>query len=253
MIVTDNKTQSLVAGSAASAVASRNPAPDAARPAGRRGSLGDEAYRIIKKRVLSNELPGGFQVLEDDLARDLNMSRTPVREALVRLDNEGLIELIPRHGMRVTPISLRDVREAYQLLGFLETAAAEMIAQRDPKQSEVAALRSEVAAMSEGLSAEDIEAWAEADERFHRLLVSLSGNSRLARIANTLLDQTERFRRFTMRLRKSPIQFVSTHAELVDLISQGNIPGIRRVHLDHKNRWLDEMAELVEKFQIHQV
>lgn len=215
--------------------------------------MSEDAYRIIKSKVIGNDLPGGFQILEDELARELAMSRTPVREALLRLESEGLIELVPRHGMRVIPIALKDIREAYQLLGFLETAAAEMIAHRIPNRHEVAVLQCEVDAMEAGLAAGDIEAWAAADERFHRCLVDLSGNSRLAKMANTMLDQTERFRRFTMRLRKKPSHFVSSHGQLVRLIGKRDIDGIRRVHLDHKSRWLEEMTELVERFNIRQV
>jgi DNA-binding GntR family transcriptional regulator len=221
--------------------------------ASRRSPMSEEAYRAIKSGILTNKYPGGFQVLEDDLARSLDMSRTPVREALLRLDMEGLIDLIPRHGMRVRPLSLDDVREAYQLLGFMETAAAEMIAARVPNREEVAALEAHVRVMEASLKVDDILGWAEADERFHRELVNLSGNKRLARIANTLLDQTERFRRFTMRLRRKPTHFVSTHAELVREIRKGDINRIREVHLGHKARWLDEMAELVDRLQIHQI
>ena len=66
-----------------------------------RSSMSEEAYRIIKLGILRNKYPGGFQIIEDELARSLSMSRTPVREALLRLESEGLIDLIPRRGMRV--------------------------------------------------------------------------------------------------------------------------------------------------------
>lgn len=215
--------------------------------------MSDDAYRIIKRRILTNEYSGGLQIFEDELASSLDMSRTPVREALLKLESEGLIELVPRHGMRITPLSLEDVREAYQLLGFMETAAAEMIAARTPNTDAIALLQADVDEMKAGLAADDIPYWAAADERFHRQLVDLSGNKRLGRIANTLLDQTERFRRFTMRLRTKPTHFVSTHAELVNRIRAGDIAGIREVHLGHKRRWMDEMQDLVEKFSIRQI
>jgi DNA-binding GntR family transcriptional regulator len=219
----------------------------------RRSSMSDDAYHIIKKGILRNVYPGGYQILEDELARSLEMSRTPVREALLRLKAEGLINLVPRRGMRVLPLSLDDIREAYQLLGFMETAAAEMIAARNPNQEAISTLKQYVDEMEAALKHDDILQWAEADELFHRALVDLSGNQRLAKIANTLLDQTERFRRFTMRLRKKPTHFASTHADLVRKIRKGDTAGIREVHLNHKKRWLDEMQDLVERFSIHQV
>ena len=64
-------------------------------------SLTDEAYGLLKAEILENRMPPGFQALEQDLAQRLNMSRTPVREALIRLQEEGLVEVVPRRGMRV--------------------------------------------------------------------------------------------------------------------------------------------------------
>ena len=64
-------------------------------------SLVERAYAEIKRRIFSNEYPPGFQALEQEVASQLGMSRTPVREALIRLENERLVELVPRRGMRV--------------------------------------------------------------------------------------------------------------------------------------------------------
>src|SRR5262249_53569161 len=86
------------------------------------------AYDTIKRRILSNEYPGGFQVLEDQLARDCGMSRTPLKEALLRLEAEGLIQIVPRRGIRVLPLTAEDVHRIYQVLSPLETLAGELIA-----------------------------------------------------------------------------------------------------------------------------
>src|SRR5882757_2651772 len=72
-------------------------------------SLVDRAYREIRRRILDNEYPPAHQVLEHELAAELGMSRTPVREALIRLKNEKFIQIIPRHGMRVVPLSLAEL------------------------------------------------------------------------------------------------------------------------------------------------
>ena len=84
-----------------------------------RRSLVDQAYQEIRKRILDNYYAPGHNVLELELAADLGMSRTPVREALVRLQNEGFVQLIPRHGMRVVPLSVHDLREMYEVLTSL--------------------------------------------------------------------------------------------------------------------------------------
>ena len=70
----------------------------------------EQAYRLIRQRILDNVYPAGYRALEREFAAELGLSRTPVREALLRLQAEGLIELIPRHGARVLPVSAVDMR-----------------------------------------------------------------------------------------------------------------------------------------------
>ena len=93
------------------------------------------------------------------------MSRTPVREALIRLSNEGLVEVVPRHGMRVLPVSAADMDEIYRVIGSLEATAAEIIAERRPKAAELKPLEDATRAMDVALKADDLAAWAAADER----------------------------------------------------------------------------------------
>src|SRR5207302_5057601 len=70
----------------------------------------ETVYRGVKDRILDNTFPPGFQILEQDLAALFAVSRTPVREALVRLGNDGLVDVVPRHGMRVLPLKLSDMQ-----------------------------------------------------------------------------------------------------------------------------------------------
>ena len=100
----------------------RRPAAPQRRGAAAKGakeSLVDLAYREIRRRILDNEYPPSHQVLELELAGELGMSRTPVREAMIRLKNEKFIQVIPRHGMRVVPLSLDELRDVYEVLTAL--------------------------------------------------------------------------------------------------------------------------------------
>ena len=101
-----------------------------------RVSSAERAYRALKDLILSNELPAGSQLLEQEAALRLGMSRTPVREAMIRLEQDGVVEIRPRHGMRVLPVSAADMREIYDVLTSLEATAAEMVA---PAESEASA------------------------------------------------------------------------------------------------------------------
>ena len=214
------------------------------------GLFGASAYDVIKQRILGNEYPGGFHLLEQQLALDFDMSRTPLKEALVRLESDGLIQIVPRRGIRVIPLTANDIHEIYTVLSPLETLAAELIAIRTDNKHEVAALEAQVEAMRRALNKSNLGAWAEADEKFHRCLVDMSGNSRLSIAARTLLDQSQRFRMFTLRLREKPVRSTDNHASLVQAIKEHDPKRARLVHMDHKADWKKNMEALLERFSI---
>src|SRR5688572_15511504 len=133
-----------------------------------RVTLVDRAYEEIRRRVLDNEYQPAQQVLELELADALGMSRTPVREALVRLQNEGFVQLVPRHGMRVVPLSLSALRDMYEVLTALELAAVERLVRQKPDDGVLAPLDDALDAMDKALKKGDFDGWVKADERFHR-------------------------------------------------------------------------------------
>ena len=225
----------------------RGPATELA-PA--RTSRVEEAYRLLKRRILDNELPAGEQVLELELAADLNMSRTPVREALVRLARDGLVEIRPRHGMRVLPVSADDMREIYEILTALESTAAGLAAARGLPAAEIATLEDCVAEMDAALAADDRATWAMADERFHAHLVALSGNQRLARLVEGFFEQTHRVRMLTLHLRPKPTRSNRDHARVVEAIRAGDIDRATRAHRAHRQRSAELLTDLLRRSEI---
>lgn len=216
-------------------------------------TLSEEAYEEIKRRILWNVYPGGFQVLEEVLGEELGMSRTPLKEALVRLQSEGLVELLPRRGMRVRPLEAKDIGDIYQVLSALEGLAAEAIAARADNRDAVDALQREVEHMKHALDRDDLDAWAIADERFHRVLVDASGNPRLAYAARTLLDQSQRFRTFTLRLREKPTRSTRNHEQLVAALRKHDVARAVAEHARHKAHWHTQMDEMMRRFGIRRI
>ena len=214
-------------------------AKGALRP-GARESFTDVAYREIRRQILDNEMPAGFQITEQDLAARLQMSRTPTREALVHLESEGLIEIWPRHGMRVKYVSISDLREIYQVLSVLEVEAARLAALRDLDGATVRALRTSVADMDTHLGAGNLRSWVEADSTFHRTLAEASGNRRLTQAAATYWGQTHRLRMITLRMRPPPAPSNRDHAEVVEAIIAGDAETAQRVHRQHW-QWSGEL------------
>jgi DNA-binding GntR family transcriptional regulator len=215
------------------------PARSARKPAAEpaaHGSAAERAYAELKRRILRNEMPIGRLFLEQELADSLRMSRTPVRETLIRLAQDGLIEVRPRHGMFVRPVSADDMREIYEVLTVLEAAAAGLLAARRPPASELTPLRRTVEEMEQALARDDLESWAEADERFHRLLVELCGNSRLRALVGTVLDQAHRVRLLTLRLRPKPVASNVDHAQVLTAVARGDVETAQRVHRAHREK-----------------
>ena len=161
---------------------------------GRRHSLVDEAYVQLKERIINNILPPGYQALEQEVAKQLGMSRTPVREALIRLEEDGLVEVMPRRGVRILPLSVDDIREIGDLLTALEATAAGLAARRklgadDP---ELVSLESAIADMDVALRDDELEAWAQAEDAFRLTLLEASKNSRLIKAARLLVNAWKR-------------------------------------------------------------
>ncbi len=239
------------------AAAKRKPSPAARKAAVLvlpvRALRGDDAYQAIRRRILDNVYPPGHQALESALAQDLGISRTPVREALIRLSNEGLVEVIPRHGMRVLPVSPLDMREIYEVLTALESAAADILARRQPTDAELKPLVDATRDMGRALKANDLDAWAAADERFHQGLVELAGNRTLIDAVARLADRVHRARLFTLRLRPKPTTSTEEHTAMLDRIRAGDGRGAIEVNRAHRERAGRELLAIFERYRLHQL
>lgn len=207
----------------------------------------ERAYRDLRRRILDNALAAGANLLEEEAAELLGLSRTPVREAMVRLAEEGLVEIRPRHGMRVKPISADDMREIYEVLAALEPKAAGLAARRGLSAEELAALDDAVAAMDAALARDDLAAWAEADERFHLGLVRAAGNRRLAATVGAFWDQAHRVRMATLRLRPLPTASNDDHRAVVAAIRAGDAERAEAIHRRHREGAAAMLVGLLER------
>ncbi len=216
------------------------------------GSLADWAHATLKDLILRNQLRPGFRAMEAGLADRLGISRTPMREALLRLQADGLVELTPRRGVRVLPLSAGDLREIYQLLCCLEATAAELAAGRglDTSLPEIAALRDTNAAMDRALAAGNLEDWAQLDDRFHRGLVALSGNGRLQRVAASVWVQSHRARMLTMPFRPRPVHSCDEHRAVLEAILRGDGRVAFELHNAHRRRGMALILGLIETHKL---
>ena len=215
--------------------------------------MADAAYRAIRQKILDNVWAPGYQALEQALALELGMSRTPVREAGIRLANEGLVQVVPRHGIRVLPVSPSDMREIYEILSSLESTAAELVAKARPSAAELEPLEKASRDMEKALKRDDLDAWAQADERFHRQLMQMCGNAKLAAIVFNFWERTHRARRVTLRLRPPPVNSTREHLAIVQAIRRGDAATAGARFRAHRERASRELTDLLQRHRMNQV
>jgi DNA-binding GntR family transcriptional regulator len=226
----------------------QDPAASSPPAGGRRApSQAEKAYETLKERIVLGEYAPGVTIPEPELAQALQMSRTPLREALVRLEHDGLVTLVPRRGMRVKPLSARDLQEISELLACLECEAAERLAMRRLDASELQRLDSAIEAMDAALERDDMAAWAAADYTFHRLLIELHHNRHLAEVALSYLEKAHRFRLLAVPHRARPVYSNVNHAAVVEAIRRGDPQSAVDIHRAHKRRWARELNDLMPR------
>jgi DNA-binding GntR family transcriptional regulator len=215
----------------------------------RKPSLVDDAYRALKDAIRENTFPPGYQGSEQEIATRLGMSRTPVHEAVIRLQEEGLVRVLPRRGVVILAISADDMREIYEVMIALESAAAELLAGKPESERLpiVAELESLNVLMKAALEADDLSSWARADGTFHQSVIERCGNGRLARMFHTIMDQSHRARMLTLRLRPKPIGSVGEHRAILEAIREGNAAQAGERAKRHRARARDELLPLLDQ------
>jgi GntR family transcriptional regulator, rspAB operon transcriptional repressor len=191
-------------------------------------SLARQAYEALKQDILTCELRPGAQIFEGELATRYGTSKTPVREALNLLGQEGLVQVLPRRGYLVAPVTLRDVQEVFQLRLLLETAAAELAAEHITEE----ALRQLNALVAVRYTYRDRASYARflrANRDFHIAVAQASGNQRLAAFVGKLLEDMERILHLGLDLRDSAEEMAAEHGELVDALLKGDAALARKV------------------------
>ncbi len=212
-----------------------------------------QAMEKIRQLIFDGELAAGSDHLESELAGRLGMSRTPVREATLMLAQQGLLEVRPRKGVRISTLSLTDMEEIYAVLTELESLAAEEAAMKHYSKADLADLKASIEAMDKALSDEDRDAWAEADDAFHTELVRLGGNSRVQNIVSMMANQVRRARAMTLYIRPLPIKSNQDHRAVYDAIRTGDAVNAREQHRLHRHHAREVLIDLLKKHRLFQL
>jgi DNA-binding GntR family transcriptional regulator len=210
----------------ASAVVTRSEQPEPAA---------DRAYAVTKELVLTGELPGGHLFSEGEIATRLDMSRTPVREAFLRLQAEGLLQLIPKRGVVVAPVPPGEAEDVLDAREAIETAAVRRLLRRpELVPAALDEMRAALRVQQEHADAGDLNAFAQADEAFHRTIVAAGRNELMIGFYATLAD---RQRRMSIRaLGPAPGQLpvvLREHEALIAIVDVGDDVAFASALRDH--------------------
>lgn len=209
-----------------------------------------KAVEEMRKMIFRGDLGPGSDHLEVELAERLGMSRTPVREAALTLEAQGLVAVRPRKGVRVLAVSPQDMRDVYDVLTELESLAAENAARHGYSRQDLRPLAESINDMDDALFRDDRQAWAEADETFHRELMRLGQNKRAENIATMMEDQVRRAKQITLHMRPLPSRSNQDHRDVLGAIAAQDPASARRIHRRHREQAREMLLSLLEKHQL---
>ena len=211
-----------------------------------REALPDRVYAVLKRRILTCRLLPGERLIEKDLCSEMNVSRTPLREALNRLGLEGLITLEPYKGYEVTSLTLKDIRNLSELRGIVESEAAALAALR-ATQAEIDALLRIAALHYKPGDRATYETYLRVNSAFHLSLARCSHNDRLESIVASVIDQIQRPLYLGLDVGLDPNEATREHELVIDAIRRRDSRSARKLMRDQvveagrrsEQRWAD--------------
>lgn len=194
--------------------------------------LREIVFETLREAILSGKLEPGERLMEIQLAEEMGVSRTPVREAIRKLELEGFVVMIPRKGAYVAGISLKDITDVFEVRAALEALAAGLVAER-ASDEEIEQLDRSLLAYSEQTNKEDIDGIVEKDTDFHNLLYNASRNERLQLIITHLREVIQRVRTVSLSQPGRSKDAVEEHRQIVDAIADRNVELAQTLAREH--------------------
>lgn len=214
-----------------------------------RGTLSDAVHHALQEAITDGKLQPGSRLREVAIATHLDVSPTPVREALRRLEREGLVETSSHRGAAVATVSPTDLANLYELHETLEAFAVRRAAERAPH--DLAPLRSLLERIDESVTLPEQTTFNRLDIRFHRMLNDLSGNQQVAE----LIEQTHRRIQsarvhFDIHLPNRPQRSHVQHRQMLDAVASGDVSEAETIARLHISAVRDRVLPLLKEVPI---
>ncbi len=215
-----------------------------------RRNLRDEITQTLRAAVISGELRPGVVYSAPSLAAQFGVSATPVREAMLDLAKEGLIDVVRNKGFRVTELSEKDLDDLCQLRALIEVPTVHQVAETKADPAVIERLRGLAAGIEDAAQRHDLITHVTLDMEFHLELLSLAGNAHLVETVRSLRAQSRLYGLRSLAERDELVPSSREHAELLDLIVAGDAAGAERLmdrHIRHvRGIWAEERGPQAE-------
>lgn len=208
--------------------------------------LRDVVFRSLQQAILNGELKPGEHLLETVLAEKLGVSRTPVREAIRKLELEGLVIVMPRKGAIVSEITKKNLRDVLEVRRALEELAARLACKRASKE-QISDIKKRAKEFEKALEDKSITEIAKADAAFHYAIYEATDNDRLMHLLNNLREQMYRYRIEYLRRKDAYPILLKEHTDMVCEIEQRNPKGainIAKAHIDNQEEAIIDLLEM---------
>ena len=207
------------------------------------------AYEILKKAIITGEIPAGERIVETDYADRLHISRTPLREALRKLERDGLVEYVMRRGVVVRAFTIEDVRQIYTIRNALEMLTLPSIIE-NAMAEDIRSLREKLAEMDKLQEKDDVEGLSPLAREFHWQLTCLSGQKRILRVIEGQDEYIRRFSAMSIRQENRRTAAHHEHHLLVDYVEARDLESFTELTRSHIQRSMENcLTALAEQKQ----
>lgn len=194
--------------------------------------LGKVVYNTLREAILQQVLKPGERLMEQELAEEMGVSRTPVREALRKLEQEGYIVLVPRKGAYVAGLSIKDFCNVFEMRGALEALAAGLAAARATPE-EIEEMERNLVLEAAHYESSDLVKTIDVDTRFHELIYQAAKNKRLQNMLKELRDQVQRIRTKSLTAPGRLKFALAEHRKIVEAIAAHNVEAAKQAAREH--------------------
>ncbi|MBZ4688227.1 MAG: hypothetical protein PWQ96_872 [Clostridia bacterium] len=206
--------------------------------------LREIVFETLRTAIIDGTLQPGERLMEVQLAEDLGVSRTPVREAIRKLELEGFVVMVPRKGAYVSSLSLKDITDVFEIRASLEALAAGLAAERISPE-ELEKLERLLVQEAESSNNDDLDAIIKFDTEIHEVIYTASRNHKLVNIINNLREQIQRYRSTSLTYPGRMKIALDEHKKIVEAISARDVNNARKLAQKHIESAENSLIELL--------